>query len=333
MKRTSTLVVTLLGAVLALSAAVGVWLSTSYAAVSWLVLVDVVIVAVAVVAVVLAVRAGRMRSSAWALWIACGATLGAAGAGPLRLAIGLVPAGLSLGTAGVLTGLEGFRGALRRLELVVAALLLNFVFLWSVTIGDVQSRSSAEFQSRNFRVHSLLADVPLHDVWVFHLRGGRDGLTLQDAQEVFAGQSPLDANTAVATLVAVRMFVGDLLGWDEEKYFDRSASYVKRLTEADRLRTLEQPGVGDGLFKTVYAFENEALAEMMNRTAHAFFCMAIEPAEGGYTMYWAIYVRETSALTSRYMAFIDLFRRTLVYPAIVRGVERVWAARWEEGAA
>jgi len=30
------------------------------------------------------------------------------------------------------------------------------------------------------------------------------------------------------------------------------------------------------------------------------------------------------------MSLIDLFRRYIVYPAIVRGVERVWAARWAE---
>ncbi len=333
MKRTSTLIVTLLGAVLALSAVVGVWLSTSYAAVSWLVLVDVVIIAAAVVAVVLAVRAGRLTPVAWALWIASGATLGAAAAGPLRLAIGLVPAALTLGAAGVLTGLAGFRDAVRRLGLVFAALLLNFVFLWSATIGDGRRLSPAEFQSRNFRVNSFLADVPLHDVWVFHLRRGRDGLTLQDAQEILAAQGPLEANTAVATLVALRMLVGSLLGWDDEKYFDTSTSYVNRLTEADRSRTLEEPGAGGGMFKTVYTFENEQLAEMMNRTAHAFFCMAIEPTEEGYTMYWAIYVRETSAFTSRYMTLIDLFRRYIVYPAIVRSVEHAWAARWEEGTA
>ncbi len=333
MKRTSTLVVTLLGAVLALAAAVGVWLSASYAAVSWLVLVDVVIIAVAVVAVVLVVRDGPLRPLAWALWIACGATLGAAAAGPLGLAIGLVPAALTFGAAGVLTGLEGFRGAVRRLGLVFAALLLNFVFLWSATIGDGQRLSPGEFQSMNFRVNSFLADVPLHDVWVFDLRGGPDGLTLQDAQEILAAQGPLEANTAVATLVALRMLVGGLLGWDDAKYFDTSTSYVHRLTEADRSRTLEQPGGGDGMFKTVYAFQNEELAEMMNRTAHAFFCMAIEPADDGYRMYWAIYVRETSALTSRYMSFIDLFRRYIVYPAIVRSVERPWAARWEAGTA
>jgi hypothetical protein len=328
MKRTSTLIMTLIGAVVTLVAAVAGFLSSPYAAVSRLVLVDVVIVALAVVAVVLAVRAGRLRPVAWALWIACGATLGAAAAGPLRLAIWLVPAALTLGAAGVLAGLKGFGGAVRRLGLAFAALLLNFVFLWSATIGGGQRLTPAEFQSRNFRVNSFLADVPLHDIWVFHLPGGRDGQTLRDAQEIFAAQSPLEANTAVALLVGSRMLLGGLLGWDDEKYFDTSTSYINRLTEADRSRTLEEPGTGGGMFKTVYTFENEQLAEMMNRTAHAFFCMAIEPAGDGYTMYWAIYVKETSAFTPIYMSLIDLFRRHIVYPSIVRSVERAWAARW-----
>jgi len=333
MKRISTLVMTLLGAAVALIAAVAVWPSSPYAAVSRMVLVDVVLVALAVVSVVLAVRAGRLRPVAWTLWIACGALLGAAAAGPLILAFWLVPAALALGAAGVLAGRKRLRGAVRALGLAFAALLLNFVFLWSATIGDVQRLDPAEFQSRDFRVNSFLADVPLHDVWVFHLRSGGDGLTLQDAQEILAAQSPLEANTAVALLVGLRMSVGGQLGWDDEKYFDTSRSYVNRLSEADRANTLQEPGSGGGMFKTVYTFENEVLAEMMNRTAHAFFCMAIEPAGDGYTMYWAIYVRETGAFTPIYMSLIDLFRRFIVYPATVRSVERAWAAKWGKGTA
>ncbi len=82
------------------------------------------------------------------------------------------------------------------------------------------------------------------------------------------------------------------------------------------------------MFRTVYTFDDEALAEMMNRTAHAFICMALEPVTDGYRMYWAIYVRETSRLTPLYMALIDPFRRYIVYPAIVTATEREWTARW-----
>lgn len=330
MGRISTLVMILLGAIAALGAAVSAWSSSPYAAVSRIVLVDAVLVALAVVAVAVGVSSGRLRPLPWVLWMAFGAMLGAAAAGSLRLSLWLVPAALALGVAGVFTGTGGLGGAIRRLGLAFAALVINFVFLWSATIGEGQRLDPAKFQSRNLRVHSFLADVPLHDVWVFQLRGGADGLALREARDILAAQSQLDANTAVAFLVALRMLLGDLFGWDDEKYFDRSASYTSRLTEADLSRTLEAPGAGEGLFKTVYSFENEALAEMMNRTAHAFICVAIEPARNGYTMYWAIYVRETGAFTSIYMSSIDFFRRYIVYPAIVRDVERAWAARWSE---
>jgi hypothetical protein len=330
MKRISTLVMTLLGAAVALAAAVASWPSSPYASVSTMVLADVVLVALAILATVTAARAGRLEAPSWTLGIACGAVLGAAAAGPLRLALWLVPAALAIGAAGVFAGLQGLRGAVRRLGLAVVAIIVNFAFLWSATTGGEPRLTLAEFQAKDFRVNSLLADVPLHDVWVFHLQGGDEGLTLRDAREVLAQASPLEANTAVAVLVGFRMLFGGLIGLDDQKYFDQASSYTNRLTEEDRARSLEQPNTSAELFRTVYAFENEQLAEMMNRTAHAFFCMAIEPAGDGYTMYWAIYVRETGGLTPIYMSLIDPFRRYIVYPAIVRSVERTWGARWNE---
>jgi hypothetical protein len=326
MKRVSALVMTLLGAATALVAAFAAWPSSPYAPASKTVLGEVVIVAVAITSIVVAVRVGRLKPAAWTLWVACGALLGAAGAAPVSLALWLLPAALCFGAAGVLAGIGGLGRALRRLGLVLSAALINFVLLWSLTTGNGRRLSPEEFQATDFRVNSFLADVELHDVWVFHLRGGPEDLTLRDAQEIIASQSPYEANTAVALLVGVRMSLGGLLGWDDEEYFDTSSSYTNRLTVDDRWRTLEVPGSGGDMFKIVYTFENELLAEMMNRTAHAFFCMAMEPAGNGYTMYWAIYVRETSALTPFYMALIDPFRRYLVYPSIVRNVERAWAA-------
>ncbi len=330
MKRIPTLVMTLLGAAVALVAAVAYWPSSPYASVSGIVVADVVVVALAIVAAVVAARSGQWQAPSWTLWIACGALSGAAAAGPVKLALWLVPASLAIGAAGVFARLHGLGGALRRLGLAFTALIVNFAFLWSAAIGGGSRLAPVEFQTKAFRVNSFLADVPLHDVWVFHLQGGDEGLTLRDAQEVLADASPLDANTAVAALVGFRMLFGGLIGLDDEKYFDQRSSYTNRLTEEDRAHSLDEPEATGELFRPVYRFENEQLAEMMNRTAHAFFCMAIEPAEDGYTMYWAIYVRETGGLTPIYMSLIDPFRRYIVYPAIARGVERTWAARWNE---
>jgi hypothetical protein len=330
MKRIPTLVMTLLGAFVALAAAVAYWAGSPFASVSRLVLADVVVVALAIVAVVVAARTGRWKAPSWALWIACGALLGAAAAGPVKLALWLFPASLAIGAAGVFARLHGLGGALRRLGLAFAAIIVNFAFLWSATMGGGSRLAPAEFQAKDFRVNSFLADVPLHDVWVFHLQGGDEELTLLDAQDLLAELSPFEANTAVAVLAGSRMLFGKLLGLDDEKYFDQSSSYTNRLTEEDRARDLGRPVSASELFRTVYAFENEELAEMMNRTAHAFFCMALEPANDGYTMYWAIYVRETGGLTAIYMTLIDPFRRYIVYPAIVQNAERTWAMRWNE---
>lgn len=132
----------------------------------------------------------------------------------------------------------------------------------------------------------------------------------------------------VAALVGLRMLAGRVFGWDDERHLDLSSSYIGRLSPEDRARSLEEPGTRHGLFRTLYRFENESLAELMNATAHAFFCVALEPSAAGYTLYWAIYVREVRPLTKLYMSIIDPFRRLLVYPTMVERIEQRWADRF-----
>jgi hypothetical protein len=80
----------------------------------------------------------------------------------------------------------------------------------------------------------------------------------------------------------------------------------------------------------VYTFEREALGEVINRTVHAFLLFALEPAAGGYTLYWGIYVKPVNRFTPVYMALIDPFRRQLIYPALVRRFETAWRERCRE---
>src|SRR5512132_3607532 len=42
-----------------------------------------------------------------------------------------------------------------------------------------------EFRARPLRVHALLHDVPLEDVWAIRLPGGGAGRTIQDVRSVF----------------------------------------------------------------------------------------------------------------------------------------------------
>jgi hypothetical protein len=135
-------------------------------------------------------------------------------------------------------------------------------------------------------------------------------------------------NPAVRSLFALRRALGQRFGWDREQHDWRVGSYVDRLTDEDRERTLIAPGTREGAFRIVYLFPKEALAEVRNATVHAFLATALVARSDGYTLYWAIYVKPVGRLTPVYMAMIDPFRRFVVYPALIRQVQAAWSRRY-----
>src|SRR5262245_56111937 len=157
--------------------------------------------------------------------------------------------------------------------------------------------TSEEFKQKPLRVHTFLADVPLHDLWVIHLPGGGAGRTLADFQRLLAFGDLERANPIVAGLFKLRWTLGRLFGWDDEKHGLPSASYIHRLTADDRQRSLVEPGSDDGPFRVLYRFENEALGEIINATVHAFALTAMEQTADGYTLYLGVYVKKVSLLT------------------------------------
>jgi hypothetical protein len=182
------------------------------------------------------------------------------------------------------------------------------------------------FQEIDLRVHTFLSDVPIHDVWRVQLAPRAGNPDVRTVREMMSGERLPTLNPVVRGLFAFRAFLGRLFGWDRERA-DRSArSFEQRLTDDDRKRSLEPPGKLDGPFRVLYVFPNEGLTEAINRTVHAFLCLALVPNRDGYALYWAIYVRPGKALTRFYMALIDPFRQWIVYPSILRRVQRAWAA-------
>jgi hypothetical protein len=181
------------------------------------------------------------------------------------------------------------------------------------------------FLSRPLRAHALLADVPLHDVWLIRLRGGGEGRRITDLLRLASFETIQDVSPIVAALFRLRGFMGRVFRWEGGTRELPSSSYVHRLSREDRARTLEEPGGEEGPFRIVYTFEREALREVINPTVHAFSLMAMAPARGGYDVYWAIYVKRVSWLTPLYMALIDPFRRLFIYPSIIRH----WQGAWE----
>ena len=134
-------------------------------------------------------------------------------------------------------------------------------------------------------------------------------------------------------LFAVRVFVGRIFRLDDGPSNANATSFAQRLTPEDRARSTIEPGAATGLFRAVYRFSDEMLVEIHNRTVHAAALSALTETGGGYRYYLAVYVAKTNWLTPVYMALIDPFRRWLVYPAMLKELERSWVKRFSDDVA
>lgn len=186
----------------------------------------------------------------------------------------------------------------------------------------------AELRSLDLRARELLQDAPLHDAWRMRLAGGGPNRSVGEAIDLFADLEGLRPGMAARILFGLRKALGGLFGWDRELASASSRSYLNRLTPDDRVRSVDAPGSKRGFWTSIYTFEREALAEVINRTVHALMLFALQPAPDGYTLYLAVYVKPVNRFTTVYMALIDPFRRSLIYPALVQRVEQAWRQKW-----
>ncbi|MGD8700606.1 MAG: DUF2867 domain-containing protein [Gemmatimonadales bacterium] len=297
---------------------------TSHAGVSSVLLAE--IAAVSIVAAVVVISHHRCPRKVTLLmpWLACGALMGAGLIGPLRIGPYVVIAAVSFGLLGIMRGVGGVRGAVTRTGCLLAAAVVTFACLWPFTLGLHRPSAPAPYLSLNLRVHTLLADIPLHDVWVADLPGGGTGRTLVDVHAAMAGGVTGDETVALAAAVTTYMLAARVLGLASEECFDTLSPARRRLTEADRARSLYQ--LGEHGF--VYYFEREALLEIQTCTVRAYYAFALAPGESGYTLYWGVYADSVSWVTPYYMRLIDPVRRLVVFPSFLQRIEIRWRARW-----
>jgi Protein of unknown function (DUF2867) len=184
--------------------------------------------------------------------------------------------------------------------------------------------SPAEFCALPLRVHTFLADVPLHDVWAVDLPTHRDGVTLSEFLRR-ANQGGINRFSPVArALIRLRLFLGRIFRLEAEPKDALAASFGSRLTAEDRARSLAVSGTKEGLFRVVYRFENEQLVEIQNRTVHAAALSALAERANSYRFYFAVYVRQRTWITPFYMALIDPFRKWIIYPALLKTIRATW---------
>ena len=184
---------------------------------------------------------------------------------------------------------------------------------------------NAAHTSRPWRIHELTPDFRLEDVWALPTPGGPDDLP-RLVRQMTSGDPADGASRAGRALWAIRWKLGKLLGWD------RADPGSKRPTLRDRLPAdlRERPAGPDfeaAPFTPVYLLEDEWAAEIVNRTVHGVMHIGwVEGDTGGYRGQMAVLVKPNGRLGAVYMAAIRPFRHLIVYPPLLREIERDWQA-------
>jgi hypothetical protein len=126
----------------------------------------------------------------------------------------------------------------------------------------------------------------------------------------------------------------ELLGWDGP-----DAGLGSRVpTLRDRLpvdlRDARSGPDFDALpFTSLYLLDDEWAAEIANRTMHGVMHIGHVPdGTGGYRAQMAVLVKPNGLFGTAYMAAIRPFRHLIVYPPMLREIEREWRARAGEPA-
>ena len=182
-----------------------------------------------------------------------------------------------------------------------------------------------EFENLRLEAHDLLAGVPVHSLHKVVLPGGRSGMTVREINELTGFNSEkTEVGFVSEALFWMRGFIGRILGWDNDKELIESVSYLPRLTAGQREKSLIEPGKAEGISRVLYCFENEFLAEIINRTVHCFWLAASEKTEDGYVLYMVVYVRRLNWFTPVYMALVGPVLKWIIYPSIEKSIVRNW---------
>jgi hypothetical protein len=193
-----------------------------------------------------------------------------------------------------------------------------------------------------WRIHPVVADFTLEDVWTLPLVGG--------GAHDFAAVIEMTArfNPAKSDSSPTRLLWGlrDRLGaWFAMGRISTPVS--KPVGTADRLPIpgtheyslagrlpADLRGTADDIhfeslpFVPLYRTANEFAAEISNRTVHGVLHLAwADRGDGRHQGQMAVYVKPRGRFGEVYMAFIKPFRYLIVYPALERQIEYAWNRR------
>jgi hypothetical protein len=186
---------------------------------------------------------------------------------------------------------------------------------------------NTEHTSRPWRIHEIVRDFRLEDVWALPTPGRAD--EFPRLVEGLASSDPAKAlPRAGRALWSLRWKLGELFGLDGDD--SGIGSRVRTLRERlpDDLRTASGPQFETLPFTSLYMTGDEFAAEIANQTMHGVMHLGwVADGNGGYRGQMAVYVRPNGPLGSAYMAAIKPFRYLIIYPQMLAAMEQSWNER------
>lgn len=200
----------------------------------------------------------------------------------------------------------------------------------------------AEHESRPWRIHDVVPDFRLEDVWALPTPGGPDDF--QRLLDLMGSFDPSDADSRAARFLwAFRDRLGAWLDLGEissavegREVGELPIPGTGETSLIDRLPA-DLRGTGDQSFIAVpfvplYRADREAAAEISNKTVHGVVHLSwVEGDDGRYEGRMAVYVKPRGLFGRGYMALIKPFRYQVVYPALMRSLAKAWKAQEPAG--
>ena len=175
-----------------------------------------------------------------------------------------------------------------------------------------------------WRIHQLVPDFRVEDVWALPTPGGSDDFPR--LVRLFASADPSGGSRGGRALWAIRWKLGRLLGWDDADAGIGSRVWSLRARLPPDLRDAPAgPDFPALPFTPLYLLGDEFAAEIANGTMHGVLHLGwVADPTGGYHGQLAVLVKPNGAVGSAYMAAIRPFRHLLVYPRMLQRIGREW---------
>ncbi len=191
--------------------------------------------------------------------------------------------------------------------------------------------SNSEHEAHAWRIREVAPDFRLEDAWALPAYGG--AADFARLLEVVAALDPARAESrATRALFSIRYRLGEWFGWDGAPRSPATAADTDTSLRARLPEDLRGSAAGLRLrtsdFTPLYRTDVEWAAELSNRTVHAVMHLAwVARGPGRYQGQMGVYVKPRGRFGDAYLAAIAPFRHRVVYPALMREIERAWNAR------